>query len=238
MSHETDSSSDGKGFHSREGVHKTPYGALNSIETFSQGGVCGDLFIFSESHDKQKHWSTEASISSHDLPDEPQPRGANTVDAITEKTAKRTEARDLRPISRWRWGEKKRAKKTRSTQEKLQADALTQPVWYWFISQPWAPEWMPYWAHLRKNLYLHSPNWEPPLSHERHRSDVSTVTVTHNKDIYIYIRYTCDARAMSVCCDVRKIKGRVRKRAEALSYSLLQKSCVQYLLLWEFIVNV
>lgn len=37
-------------------------------------------------------------------------------------------------------------------------------------------------------------------------------------------RYTCDARAMSVCCDVRKIKSGVKKRAEALSYSLLQKS--------------
>lgn len=53
-------------------VHKTPYGAPNSIKTFSQGGVCGDLFIFSESHGKQKHRSTEASISSHDLPNEPQ----------------------------------------------------------------------------------------------------------------------------------------------------------------------
>lgn len=67
----------------------------------------------------------------------------------------------------------------------VREDALTQPVWYWFISQPWAPEWLPYWAHLRKNLYLHSSNWvptlnrEPPLSHEPDHSDVSTVT--HDK---------------------------------------------------------
>lgn len=101
---------------------------------------------------------------------------ANTVGGShseDNQTGWSPESHDLPPISRWRCEEKKRAKKKRSTQEKLQADALIQPVWYWFISQPWAPEWLPYWAHLRKNLYLHSPNWvptlkrEPPLSHER-----------------------------------------------------------------------
>lgn len=53
---------------------------------------------------------------------------------------------------------KKGAKKKRLTQEKPRADAVVR-YWYWFISQP---VWMLYWAHLRKNLFLHSPNWGPP----------------------------------------------------------------------------
>lgn len=79
------------------------------------------------------------------------------------------------------------AKKKRLTQGKLQTDALIQPVSYWFISQSWAPMCLPYWAHLHKNLYPHSSNWVhtlkrgSPLSHEHCCSDVSTVSITHNK---------------------------------------------------------
>lgn len=39
---------------------------------FLQGGESGDLSVLCESNSKQKHRSTDTSISSHDLPNEPQ----------------------------------------------------------------------------------------------------------------------------------------------------------------------
>lgn len=85
--------------------------------------------------------------------------------AISETTDKHTDIKQVMtppPISRWRKeaGERWKAKK--------EANVREAPRWcsnslvsYWFISRPWAPEKLPYWAHLRKNLYRHSPNWVP-----------------------------------------------------------------------------
>lgn len=76
MIHETDGGRDWKG-DEREGVVSPRDSFSTASRLFHKQEWVVTFFIFSESHSKQKHRSTEASISSHDLPNEPQqgPRG-------------------------------------------------------------------------------------------------------------------------------------------------------------------
>lgn len=109
-------------------------------------------------------------------------RNSHRADAVTGRRIKdrqagwMSESRDLPPITCCGWEEKNRAKKnTRSTKRMLPVDALIPPVWYRFIVQTLVPEWLPYWAHLHRNVYLHFSNWVPTLKSVHQVTDTDTV---------------------------------------------------------------
>lgn len=65
------------------------------------------------------------------------------------------------------------------------------------LSPSLGPRWLPYWFHLRKNLYLHSPNWVPTPKRGASRVMCQHHRL-HNPTVKQCQRCTCDARAVSI----------------------------------------
>lgn len=86
------------------------------------------------------------------------PGAANTVDAITGKIAIRDGI--ARPHVQLADGDgrKRREQRKRGQLKKRLRRSNSSGRTIDLSPQPPAPEWMPYWDHLRKNLYLHSSN--------------------------------------------------------------------------------
>lgn len=106
-----------------------------------------------------------------ELPDEPHAGECRRRNYRKDGETKRRS--DLCPISRWGWTEKEKCQ-----EKQINSDL---PVLILIYLQALGPNMDAIWAHLRKNLFLHSPNWEPPLSHERHRQQSPLLTIKKHR---------------------------------------------------------